>query len=113
MKTGSEAVQPANYERVALETCRLAKEKRLGKIWVVVDCTFQKEIRHQKFLLKNLHKAILKVSQVPVQDLTNQRRHCSKCKETYLCSYICKDVGKSCTRVETCSLPHCPDFAVG
>lgn len=46
MMTGSEAVQPANYEKVPLETCRLAKEKRLGKIWVVVDCTFQKGIRH-------------------------------------------------------------------
>lgn len=26
MKTGSEAVQPANYEIVALETCRLARK---------------------------------------------------------------------------------------
>lgn len=26
MKTGSETVKPANYERVALETCRVARK---------------------------------------------------------------------------------------
>lgn len=44
MKTGCEAVQLATYERVALETCRLAT--KMSWNWVVVDCIFQKEIRH-------------------------------------------------------------------